>query len=230
VLVWHQSDGEVERAYARERRADGILGVRQTLSDADLEAKSVQVAVAPDGRAVFGWARGADDVYVVQARARSADGTLSPVQSLSRPDEYASEVDVGVSDAGAAVLSWRLVEDDTIWTRARAASGALAAAQRVSAAAVDAYRPQIAVDAAGGASYAWLQWDPAGSVYRAVLRSRAAGGALSPIKVRSTPEYGVDDPQVAVNGGGQAAAVYPERTPFSAGCFGCDRINVTAGP
>src|SRR5712691_6980601 len=53
----------------------------QTLSG--LNADSPQVAVDPDGDAVFTWVRFDGTDYRIQARARSAAGTLSPVQTLS---------------------------------------------------------------------------------------------------------------------------------------------------
>lgn len=80
------------------------------------------MAVDADGDAVFLWKRFDGTNVRVQARARSADGTLSAVENLSaagqdvfRGHEIAVDVD------GDAVATWRRF-DGTNW-RIQAAAG-----------------------------------------------------------------------------------------------------------
>ena len=133
------------------------------LSAAGENATAPQVAVDADGDAVFTWARfdGAD--HRVQARARSAAGTLSAVQTLSSAGQDAGRPQVAVDADGDAVLTW-LRSDGTnyrIQARARSAAGTLSAVQTVSAAGQDAFDPQVAVDADGDAVFTWQRFDGA---------------------------------------------------------------------
>src|SRR4051812_18977958 len=85
-------------------RPGGFLSAVQTLSDAGQSALFPQVAVDADGDAVFTWRR--DDgsgnfcCFRAQARARSAAGTLSAVQTLPTGGRDAFDPHVAVDPDG----------------------------------------------------------------------------------------------------------------------------------
>ena len=83
VFTWRRSDGTDYRVQARMRSAAGALSAVQTLSASGQSAVTPQVAIDPDGDAVFTWWRSDGANLRVQARARSAAGALSGVQTLS---------------------------------------------------------------------------------------------------------------------------------------------------
>src|SRR5438093_926621 len=85
-----------------------------TLSGAGQFADLPQVAVDPGGNAVFVWQRfdatagcsASAGCLRIQARARSASGTLSAVQTLSAAGEHAEVPEVSVDQTGNSVIVW----------------------------------------------------------------------------------------------------------------------------
>jgi hypothetical protein len=126
--------------------------------------RSAQVAVDADGDAVFTWLRfdGANDR--VQARARSAAGTLSSVQTLSSSGQNASHPQVAVRRGnGDAVFTWERSDGANflIEARTRSAAGALRPFTVLSDPGQDALEPQVAVDDDGDAAVTWRRSDGA---------------------------------------------------------------------
>ena len=204
VFAWTRSDGANDRVQARARSAAGVLSAVQTLSDAGQGAFSPQVAVDASGDAIFAWGRsdGANDR--VQARARSAAGALSAVQTLSSGGRNAAEPQVAVDTDGDAVFAWRRFDgaSNRVQARARSAAGALSAVQTVSDAGQFAIDPQVAVDADGDAVFAWRRSDGAND--RVQARARSAAGALSAVQDLSAAGLNASAPQVAVDADGDA--------------------------
>ena len=164
-----------------------------------------QVAVDPDGDAVFTWHRRTDGLtWRIQTRARSAAGVLSDIQNLSPATANALNPQVGVDDSGNAVFVWHQVsgEDSLIKIRARSAAGVLGATQTLSAPREDAFGPQIGVDADGDAVVTWYRSD--GTNQRVQSRGRSASGALGVIQTLSAAGEDVIHPQIAVAPAGHA--------------------------
>ena len=163
-----------------------------------------EVAVDADGDAVFTWLRSDGTDYRIQARARSATGTLSAVQTLSAPGQSASRPQVAVDADGDAVFTWLRFDGAKyrIQARARSAGGTLSAVQTLSAAGQNAFNPQVAVDADGDAVFTWLRFD--GAHLRVEARARSAAGTLSAVQTLSGAGQHASEPQVAVDGDGDA--------------------------
>ncbi len=81
VFVWGTSDGTNQRIQARARSAAGVFGPGQNVSPAGRDAFQPQVAIDPDGEAVFTWRLSLGPTDRIQTRARSTAGELS-----ARPD------------------------------------------------------------------------------------------------------------------------------------------------
>ena len=84
----------------------GVWTTPVTLSPSGADAAEADVAVDEDGDAVFAWERSDGTNIRIQARARSAAGALSPVQTLSQAGRDATEPDVAIDDNGDAVIAW----------------------------------------------------------------------------------------------------------------------------
>jgi hypothetical protein len=240
-FVWEKQDATTDcggsgclRIQLRVRSAAGALSAVQTLSGAGKSAVSPQIAIDQNDDAVVVWAR--DDgsssscCTRIQTRTRSADGTLSTLQTLSSSGN-ADSPQVGV-DAGAdAVFIWRrgtLIED-----RARSAGGTLSAVQNLSSG-QPTLSPEVGVDQSGNALFIWVRRDGStdcnfggrsGPCYRIQAAARSAAGTLSAVQTLSDPGQDALFPEVAVDQSGNAAFTW-SRYDGTTGCtfsIGCLR-------
>jgi hypothetical protein len=252
VFVWIRNDGTAgcgglgcTRVQARARSASGARSAVQTLSAPDREASSPQVAVDSDGDAVFAWSSDdgtmgcdAGPCHRIQARARSADGALSPVQTLSASGEVLfGSPQVGVDSDGDAVFVWDRGDGTTqcggsscfrVEARARSAAGTLSAVQVVSPTSRRTSLAQLGVDANGNAVFVWQRPDPTTSCgifacIRIEARARSAAGTLSATQSLSDPGRSSFDPQVGVDRSGNAVFVWRR-----CGLFDCAQIQARA--
>jgi hypothetical protein len=152
--------------------ASGTLSGAPILSED--HAYPPRLAVDQSGNAVFVWSRTDWDtgIDVVEARARSATGTLSPTQLLSAPGQDAGIGDVAVDPSGNAMVVWGSPDQTTscpssppespgcmrIRARSRSAAGALGTTQTLSAAGQDALSPRIKIDQSGDAVAVWRRF------------------------------------------------------------------------
>jgi hypothetical protein len=174
-----------------------------TLSAAGRNANSAQVAIDAQGDAVFVWRRFDGTSWRIQTRARSASGTLGPVQNLSPAGQDAKLPQVGVDSDGDAVFAWRNEDGPCcrIQSRARSAAGALGPVQTLSTGAGAATLPQVGMDGDGDAVFVWQRSD--GTYWRVQIRTRSATGTLGQIQTISATGHALM-PQVAVNPVGRA--------------------------
>ncbi len=164
VFTWERSDGTNQRIQARARSAAGVLGAIENLSGPGENASVPQVAVDADGDAVFTWERSDGTNQRIQARARSAIGALSGVQTLSVAGQDAEAPQVAVDADGDAVFVWERVDNsgnERIQAQTRSAAGALGVVQTLSVAGRDAHFAQVAIDDDGEAAATWQRFDGA---------------------------------------------------------------------
>jgi hypothetical protein len=221
LAVWKGSDGSFFRVQARARSAAGVLGPLETLSAGGRSAFEPQVAVDADGDALAVWRR-RDGIgpcsnfgcFRIQARARSATGTLGAVQTLSPPDQDAIEPQVAVDADGDALVVWRRRDGVgpcsslgcfRVQARARSAAGVLRPVQTLSAAGQDVFRAQVASDMEGDALAVWERLDGG---LRIQARARSAAGTLGPLQTLSAAGQNALDPQVAIDADGDAVVVW----------------------
>jgi uncharacterized protein YheU (UPF0270 family) len=250
VFVWQRTDSTTDcggagciRIEARARSAAGELSAIQILSPAGKDAFNPQVAVDQDGDAAFVWERydartgcGGFACYHVQARARSAAGSVGAIQTLSAPAESAFFPQVGVDQGGDAVFVWEQEHYDAVCSgclrvqaRARSAAGLLSAVQTLSPAGQHANDPHVAVDSSGNAVFVWESPDETTDCsgvgcFRIEARTRSAEGVLGTAQTISDAGENAARPQVGVDQNGSAAAVWQR---FD-GTF--TRIQAAAGP
>jgi hypothetical protein len=239
VFVWRATDSNDQscasptfRIQARVRAPDGRLGPVQTIAGSapTLCLGEPKVAVNPGGNAVFVWTQrdgttdcGGVACTRVKTRTRAVDGSLSPIQTLSTAGRHSEAPQVGVDANGNAVFVWH---SGGIVARARAANGSLSAIQIVSAPGEGGTFPKVAVGRGGSAVFAWLFDD--GRTLRIQARARAANGTLSAPQVLSAPDLPAFEPQVGIDGAGNAVFAWV-RYVGTTGCFdGCKRIQTRA--
>jgi hypothetical protein len=227
IFTWVRSDGSDFRVQTRERSATGALTAAQNLSPSGETAGSPGLGVDGDGDAVYTWTRSDGTDTRIQARKRSAAGTLSTVRNLSAPGQSAFSPEVGVADDGDAVFTWGRFDGsgasccNRIQARARSASGVLSGVQNISPAGESANNPHVAVDADGDAVFTWIR--PVGADVRVQARARSADGVLSAVENLSPAGQDAFRPQVAVDPSGDAVFVW-QRDDGSSGFSCCSRV------
>jgi hypothetical protein len=200
VFTWLVNDGSDTRVQARALSAAGVLSQRQTLSPAGLDADDPQVAVDPDGNAVFVWTLNTPVFQRIQAIARTSAGVLSDTQNVSPGNQPGTSADVALDNTGDAVISWQLLDGSTnrIQARGRSAAGVLSPRGFISRPGEDAFNApgQLAVDADGDAVFTWGRSD--GTNQRIQARARTAAGVIGPVRNLSRAGENARFPQVAI--------------------------------
>jgi hypothetical protein len=215
VFAWEVFDGANERIQTRARSAAGTRSSIQTLSAAGQNASSAQVAVDPNGNAAFAWIGSDGTVARIQARTRSAGGTLSSTQTLSDPGKNADQPRVAVDAGGNAVFLWQRFDgiENRVQTRARSAAGTLSSTQTLSGTGTSiTLRADVAVDPNGTAVFVWEHRDGTPlCCTRIEALVRLGDGTLGSTQVLSAGQD-AQEPQVAVDPNGNAFSVWQERT------------------
>jgi hypothetical protein len=208
LVVWERSDGTNSLIQARRRSPGGVLGHVHTLSEPGQDAYAPQVAVDADDNALIVWQRFDGANFRIQARWRSADGGLGPVQTLSNAGQDAGNPQVAIDGRGRALVVWSRFDGSTnvIQARARSAAGVLRSVQTLSAAGRDAYAPQVAMNADGNALIVWEAFD--GTNFGIEARGRSAAGVFGPIEILSRARRDAVGPQVAIDGKGRALVAW----------------------
>jgi hypothetical protein len=159
------------------------------------------VAVSPNGDAVFAWTSfdGTSENCCrrIQARARSAAGPLSPVQTLTGPGQNVFFADVGIDADGDAVFTW--ADGGPVRARARSAAGTLSPVQTISQDTPNS-PPAIEVAPNGRAIFVWS----AGGHIR--TRARSPAGSLS--VVQTVSGFRSNDFDMEVDSDGDAVFVW----------------------
>jgi hypothetical protein len=209
VITWYRNDGAHYRVQMRVRSVGGSLGVVQNVSPAGGNAQDPRVAMAPDGTAIFTWhRRDGANVARIQARARSASGEFSDVQTLSAAGQDASRPRVAIDADGNAVVSWERSDgtDVRVQTRSRSAAGVLSAIQTLSPAGAGSSQSNVAVDALGNAVFVWEHFDGTTALVRA--RVRFAAGTVGSVRTLGSSAEEGTEPVVAVEPDGGVIVVW----------------------
>jgi hypothetical protein len=208
MFTWQRVNGTNNVIEGRRRAADGTLSAVQTISQTGQNASQPQVALDPNGHAIFTWRRFDGAHYVIQTRRRSSGGSLSAVQDLSDPAQDAHEPQLAIDPSGNAFFTWRRFNgaEHRVQCRRRAEDGTLSAVQSLSSAGQEADEQQVVVDGSSRAIFAWRRGD--GSNWIVQARRRAADGTLSGVQNLSVAGQNAGHPQLAVDPNGNAVFVW----------------------
>lgn len=193
----------------RRRAVDGTLSATQNLTSGSSPALHPSVGVDADGDAVIAFRRTRDGATFVQARRRSAAGTLGPLQDVSRSAGSAVVPQVAAEAGGAATVAW--LRDDGEGHRylqavRRSATGTYGPVLDISVADGMAMQFRLGLDSDGNAILAW--WRRTGTTSSVQIRRRSAAGALFPIQDLSPADGTVSDVDLAVDPGGGAVVTW----------------------
>ena len=222
IAVWHRFDAGTNTivqaaarvAASRRRRRyftpkqGGGFGAPQDLSAAGQSASFSEVAVDGQGNAIAVWRRFDGTNFIVQAAVRAAGGSFGAPQDLSAAGQKAGFPEVAVDGQGNAIAVWQRFDGTNFIMQAavRAAGGSFGAPQDLSAAGQTANDPQVAVDGRGNAIAVWSRSNGTNDIVQAA--ARAAGGSFGAPQDLSAAGQDAHVPQVAVDGQGNAIAVW----------------------
>lgn len=211
IVMWTRGVNGKAVLETRRRAADGSLSAvkRLSASSPSYSVYEPQLAVAPDGTAVYTWTVLAPTRYV-QARRRAPDGTLSPVQNLTS-GAAATTPHVALHPGGEATFAWTRAkaEGDVVQVRRRSAGGALSAIRDVSAPASNvAGAPQVAVAPDGSAL---IGYHRAVAPYPFEVRRLSPGGTLGQVETVSPNGAWTEGGRIGVDADGDALLAWRTR-------------------
>jgi hypothetical protein len=185
-----------------------------------------QQAVAADGAGdvMAVWARfaGKDESrHIVQADFQAAGKKFQAPVTLSARKVHGDDPEVAFDRFGDAIVVWHEFHGkDTLHAAIRPKGGHFGASVQISKAGVAARNPQIAFDRAGDAFVLWNANDLAGGTRQVVqLTMRPVHGHFGTPVDLSVGNGQVDSPRLAVDGAGDAVALWRQ---CNNDVFGCD--------
>lgn len=201
---WIKRDGTWPLVQARSWPAADAFGPPEWISTAQSPVDTNAIAVDGSGVQTIVYRQVRGDSREIFARRRFSDGGLSPVLRLS--ERAASAPDVAVGADGTAVVVFLTAsgngERNKVVARRITSAGTVLPIVTVSSTTYDADQPQVAVAPDGTAVIAWRRTNPGpGTV---ATRALSAGGVLSPIQLASYGGAVSHEPQVGVDGAGNA--------------------------
>ena len=195
----------------RFRPAGGPLGPLERPFPAG--ADGAKADVDAQGNTYFVWR----SAGTVEARVRSRDGNLSPVQTIQAAG---IGQDVAVTDDGRATLIWLSNDANRVGSaRTRAANGDLGAVHQVTATGETTRDFHVDVDAAGNATFAWTTPDAPPRTETKARWLDFAAQTLSPVlQLSGSPPPApslelFDEVRLAVDATGKATFVWRHSTP-----------------
>jgi PKD domain len=210
VAVWARSDGSHYIVQASARPAEGAWGPVADLSQSGRDSEAPQVAVDPAGDAVAVWAREIGAHWVIQGATKPAGAGWTPTRDISNSERTAKEPAVVIDPGGRAIAVWSRYDGfNNIIQSAEPAPGTASTWSEpvdLSKKGRDAEEPQVGVDAAGDAVAVWSRLEGTDMIAQAAFRP--AGGGWGGAEDLSQPGGDATEPQVSVDPGGRAVAVW----------------------
>jgi hypothetical protein len=195
-FAWLRSDGANELV-----QGDFGVGLMDYISAVGGDAADPRV-VASSGDTYFAWTRFDGSNWIVQARRRGADGSLTPIQNLSTAGQDARGARLALDSGGNVYYVWVRSNGTNYIAQARRrdADGTLGPVQNLSAGGGDADNPQLAIDPAGNVHFTWVRSNGTDTIVQ--TRRLSAAGTWSPMQGLSDPGQDATTPQLAVDPAG----------------------------
>lgn len=210
MLVWSQSDGTAESIWANRYLVNSGWGIAARIETSDNAASSPVIELDAMGDAIAAWFQTDGTSYSIASNRFTAVegwGTESAVESSSA--SALSNLRVGVSDAGRAVVVWRRSDGvrNNIWSNHYTedmgwSEGELIETDDVS----NAFTPQLAMDATGNALAIWRHHD--GSHQNIWANRFVEGTWATPVLLEDDDTGGAFKPKIAMNRQGKAVVVW----------------------
>jgi len=214
TAVWQQSDGTRENIWANRYVAGTGWGTAALIETNMGAAIYPQIAADAGGNAIAVWSQAGDAVYSIWGNryvAGTGWGTAAPIATNDMWNTIGPQIAV---DAGGNAIAVWSQSDGTrynIWAN-RFSAGAWGTAQLIEPTDnVDVFgsgNPQIAFDGSGNAIAVWQRFD---GTRDNIWANRFSAGAWGTAQLIETDNAGdASAPQIAVDGSGNATAVWCE--------------------
>ena len=214
VAVWRQPVDLLSNIWSNRYIPGFGWGTAQLIqTDNAGGAYAPQVAVDGSGNAVAVWSQLNGGLHSIYAN-RYVPGTGWGTAQLIETDDtwHAGSPQVAVDGSGNAVAVWQQSDGtrDNIWANRYVLGTGWGTAEIIETDDTgDAGRPQVAVDASGNAVAVWEQWD--GSRFNIWSNRYVPGTGWGTAELIETDNAGFANfPQVAVDGSGNAVAVWAQ--------------------
>jgi hypothetical protein len=222
VAVWRRATATSAAIQHAIRPAGGVFSAPADLSAPNGHANTPQLAMDAAGDAVAVWQARNGIHDQIQAASRKPGAGFSSLESLSALGRNAQTPEVAVGPGGAAVVAWARETAGApagpyeIQAVTRSAGGSFSPVADLSGGTPGgpSAAPQVAMDAAGDAVVVWRRLDATG-LSRVEGAIRPAGGAFSRPTELSAPQSYAIHQAAAIDGGGDAVAVWTAFVPGS---------------
>jgi hypothetical protein len=207
VVVWRQLNGANVRVQATFRQpGNGSFEPPQTISADGQSAGSPKVAIDGQGNAIAVWEGSVGTNRRIQAAVRRAGKQFQLPETISESGGVTSEPQLAIDGQGNPIVVWQRFDG----TNRRIQAAFRAAAQTISLAGEDAvFAPQVKFDAHGNAVAIWRGRDDVNNRIQAAFRP--AGGSFRLPQIISSAGQSDNSPEVAVDGQGNAVAIWERR-------------------
>jgi hypothetical protein len=246
IVVWHQGDGRNNHFDVWSNRyvaSSNSWGAPVLISDGVNTASNAKVAINATGQGIIAWVQGQDDGTLISngpqdiwGRNATSAGTLGTSMKLNavagNVNWVYGQVAVAVDSNGNGATLW--VQSGTglpfvIQAAMYSTSSGWQASTVISDNAIDnSYGPHVAFDSAGNAVAVWQQQDGVGA--SGGTNRYVAGAGWGTSQLFADESLGdVYDPHVAVDGAGNATAVWYQWAPSGAVDVRINRYLVGSG-
>jgi hypothetical protein len=216
LIAWTvRPEAGPDQAQYRAFSAAGVLGPVELLSNV-LPTDNAQVAMNPQGQAIFAWRRpnAAQNTAAIEVRVRSGAGVLGPIQRVSFSGQLTFQPDVAISRNGDAVVAWvrQFGSKPLVEARRRSAAGEL---EEIRQNLDQGDFPQVAIDREGDAI---ITWTDRRSRPRVQMRTLSATNGIGPRQqVSQGTGVALQIPQLAMNDRGDAVISFLQAGPAGFG-------------
>lgn len=200
------------RPLPRRRALAAIATLTILAASAAAEAaRNPLVAVQADGTAHFGYVDDDGSASVVQERRWHPGALPGRAQWVGNAGDPADTPDMAVDAAGNATFTWqRRARPSTVLGRRRTADGTLQPVLPLSPENAFSLDPHVASSPAGSSVLVWTRLGESSDVIQ--MRRLSAAGALGPVVTLSALSGRASEPEVAMDGNGNALVVWKRRT------------------
>jgi hypothetical protein len=207
LAIWDRSDGAHQVVQSATRLAGQNWGPALSVSAAGADAYRPRIALGETGLAVAVWSRSTGTSNVIQASLLPARGTWGTAVDLTTPSNVTRDPQVAIGGDGTAVAVWQRSAGDYSAVQASVLiHGVWSPAVTLSVPGQNASTPRVAMDDAGDAVAIWRWFDGANWIVASSFRP--ADGTWQRIEPVSVAGFSAQSPQLAMNGAGQAVAVW----------------------
>ena len=227
LAVWQQSDRTRTNIWANRFTAATNSWGTATLIETDNAggAGSPQIAIDASGNALAVWTQSDGTRNNIWANRFSAATSNWGTATLIETDNGGGAFDpqIAVDASGNALAVWQQYDgarDNIYANRFTAATNSWGIAALIETDLGNAFDPQVAMDASGNALAVWSQFDGTRHNIYANRFAAATGSWGASALIETNDAGGASRPQIAVNAGGDALAVWHQ--------FDGTRINIWA--